>query len=152
MPAYGLEPLCDNTFSRYKDDHARIPFYTGSALSALIPSVCKLSWIIYEHMHDLLHINPAWLWSIERWTEYIQCQSESLLGLTKRIVTNERLYPHVRPLRKQRPGNGKAHNHNELAHTFWAESDQWFVRKCAEIAQPIRGQETTGISWSVTRG
>ena len=30
-----------------------------------------------------------------------------------------------------------------------AQSDQRFLCKCAETAQPIRGQETVGIQWGV---
>ena len=31
--------------------------------------------------------------------------------------------------------------HKELTHQIWAQSDQWFVRKYMETAQPIRVSE-----------
>ena len=40
--------------------------------------------------------------------------------------------------------------HNEFTHQILAQSDQQFVRKLAETAQPIRGQENQGFK-SVTK-
>ena len=41
--------------------------------------------------------------------------------------------------------------HNAFAHQVSSQSDQKFVYKWAETAQPLRGQETAKIQWSVTK-
>ena len=41
-------------------------------------------------------------------------------------------------------------SHNEIAYQIWAQSNQWFVCKCAETTRQIRSQETVEIQRSVT--
>ena len=77
------------------------------------------------------------------------------------------LSTNARKLINGMPGNGRktvGHDHkvimpgetrNELVHKIWVQSHQWFVWKCAESAQLIRGQETRGTSmerdWKLIR-
>ena len=48
---------------------------------------------------------------------------------------------------QQWTSDGEAHN--ELTNQIGAQTDQWFVCKCMETAQPIRSQEIVKIQWSV---